>query len=85
MLQERGGPRQLALEPVDAATGEVVERLLGGDQPLAPTTHDLLPRLIAALDGHVQQVTLRRLADQALYADITLDRGGRRQVEARPG
>jgi hypothetical protein len=44
MLQERGGPRQLALEPVDAATGDVVERLLGGDQPLAPTTHDLLPR-----------------------------------------
>jgi bifunctional DNase/RNase len=85
MLQERGGPRQLALEPVDAATGEVVERLLGGDQPLAPTTHDLLPRLIAALDGHVQQVTLRRLADQALYADITPDRGGRSQGEARPG
>lgn len=86
MLRERGGPRQLALEPVEAATGEVVERLLGGDQPLAPTTHDLLPRLIAALDGRVQQVTIRRLADQALYGDITLDRGGRRrQVEARPG
>jgi ribosomal protein S13 len=34
----------------------------------------------------VQQVTIRRLADRALYADITLDRGGRRrQVEARPG
>jgi len=86
MLQARGGPRQLALEPVDAATGEVVERLLAGDQPLAPTTHDLLPRLIAALDGRVQQVTIRRLADQALYADITLDHNGRRrQVEARPG
>jgi Sigma-70, region 4 len=43
MLQERGGPRQLALEPVDAATGEVVERLLKRQQPLTPTTHDLLP------------------------------------------
>jgi RNA polymerase sigma factor (sigma-70 family) len=86
MLQERGGPRQLALEPVDAATGEVVELMLKRQQPLTPTTHDLLPRLIAALDGRVEQVTIRRLVSQALYGDITLDRNGRRrQVEARPG
>jgi RNA polymerase sigma-70 factor (ECF subfamily) len=86
MLQERGGPRRLALEPVDAVTGEVVERLLGGDQPLAPTTHDLLPRLVAALDGRVKQVSIRRLVGEALYGDITLDRHGRRrEVEARPG
>ena len=86
MLQERGGPRRLALEAVDAATGEAVERLLGADQPLAPTTHDLLPRLVAALGGRVEQVSIRRLVGEALYADITLERGGeRREVEARPG
>jgi RNA polymerase sigma-70 factor, ECF subfamily len=86
MLQERGGPRRLALEPVDATTGEAVERLLGGDQALAPTTHDLLPRLVAALDGRVEQVTIRRLVGEAVCADITLERAGRRrQVEARPG
>jgi RNA polymerase sigma-70 factor, ECF subfamily len=86
MLQERGGPRRLALEPVDAATGAAVERLLQGQQPLVPTTHDLLPRLMAALDGRVEQVTIRRLAGEALYADITLERGGqRRDPEARPG
>jgi len=86
MLQEQGGPRRLALEGVDAATGAAVERLVGGDQPLTPTTHDLLPRLVTALGGRVEQVTIRRLVDQALYADITLDRGRRRsEVEARPG
>jgi RNA polymerase sigma factor (sigma-70 family) len=86
MLQERHGPRRLALEPVDATTGEAVDRLLTGDQPLAPTTHDLLPRLVAALGGRVEQVTIRHLAGEALYADITLERAGRRrQVEARPG
>jgi RNA polymerase sigma factor (sigma-70 family) len=86
MLQEQSGPRRLALEAVDAATGEAVERLLGDDQPLAPTTHDLLPRLVAALDGRVEQVTIRRLVGEALYADITLERDGeRREVEARPG
>jgi RNA polymerase sigma-70 factor (ECF subfamily) len=86
MLQERVGPRQLALEPVDATTGEVVELILKRQQPLTPTTHDLLPRLIAALDGRVEQVTIRRLVGQALYGDITLDRNGRRrEVEARPG
>jgi bifunctional DNase/RNase len=86
MLQERGGPRRLALEPVDAATGEAVERLLGGDQPLTPTTHDLLPRLVAALDGRIEEVSIRRLVGEAVYADITLDRHGRRrEVEARPG
>jgi RNA polymerase sigma-70 factor, ECF subfamily len=86
MLQERGGPRRLALEAVDAVTGEAVERLLGDDQPLAPTTHDLLPRLVVALDGRVEQVTIRRLVGEALYADITLERDGeRREVEARPG
>jgi bifunctional DNase/RNase len=86
MLQERSGPRQLALEAVDAITGEVVERHLGGEQPLAPTTHDLLPRLVAELGGRVEQVTIRRLVGQAVYADITLNREGeRREVEARPG
>jgi RNA polymerase sigma-70 factor (ECF subfamily) len=86
MLQEQGGPRRLALEGVDAPTGEAVERLLGDDQPLAPTTHDLLPRLVAALGGRVKQVTIRRLVGEALYADITLDHGRRRsEVEARPG
>jgi RNA polymerase sigma factor (sigma-70 family) len=86
MLQERSSPRQLALEGVDAATGEVVERILTGQQPLAPATHDLLPRLVAALGGRVEQVTIRRLADEGLYADVTLERGGRRRdVEARPG
>jgi RNA polymerase sigma factor (sigma-70 family) len=85
-LQERGGPRQLALEPVDAITGDVVERLLGGEQPLAPTTHDLVHRLVAELGGRVAQVTIRRLVGQAVYADVTLDRSGeRREVEARPG
>jgi bifunctional DNase/RNase len=86
MLQEQDGPRRLALEGVDAATGEVVDRLLGDDQPLAPTTQDLLSRLVAALDGRVEQVTIRRLVGEALYADITLERDGeRREVEARPG
>jgi RNA polymerase sigma factor (sigma-70 family) len=86
MLQEQDGPRRLALEPVDATTGDVVEQLRKRQQPLAPTTHDLLPRLVAALDGRVEQVSIRRLIGEALYADITLDRGGqRRQVEARPG
>ena len=86
MLQERHGPRRLALEPVDAVTGEVVERLHKRQQPLAPTTHDLLPRLVAALDGRVEQVSIRRLVGEAVYADITLDHDGRRrQVEARPG
>ena len=86
MLQERDGPRRLALEGVDAATGAAVERLLGGQQPLVPTTHDLLPRLVAALDGRVEQVAVRHLAGGALYADVTLERDGRRrEVEARPG
>jgi RNA polymerase sigma-70 factor (ECF subfamily) len=86
MLQEQSGPRRLALEPVDAATGEAVELILKRQQPLAPTTHDLLPRLVAALGGRVEQVTIRRLVSEALYADITLDHGRRRsEVEARPG
>jgi bifunctional DNase/RNase len=86
MLQERYGPRRLALEPVDATTGEAVDQLLQGQQPLAPTTHDLLPRLVTALDGRVAQISIRRLVGEALYADIILDRGGqRREVEARPG
>jgi len=86
MLQERDGPRRLPVEEVDATTGEAVERLIGQREPLAPSTHDLLPRLVEALGGQVEQVAVRRLAGEALYADITLERGGRRQdVQARPG
>jgi RNA polymerase sigma-70 factor, ECF subfamily len=86
MLQERDGPRRLPLEGVDAATGEAVERLLGGQQPLSPTTHDLLGRLVEALGGKVEQVAIHRLVGEALYADVALARdGGRRHLEARPG
>jgi RNA polymerase sigma factor (sigma-70 family) len=86
MLQEREGPRRLPLEEVDAATGEAVERLIGQAQPLAPSTHDLLPRLVEALDGRVEQVAIRRLQGEAPYGEITLERDGRRlEVQARPG
>jgi RNA polymerase sigma factor (sigma-70 family) len=86
MLQERDGPRRLPLEEVDAATGEAVERLLGQEQPLAPSTHDLLPRLVEALGGRVEQVAVRRLQGGAPYAEITLERDGRRvELQARPG
>jgi bifunctional DNase/RNase len=54
----------------------VVERLLGGEQPLAPTTHDLVHRLVAELGGRVAQVTIRRLVGQAVYADVTLTAPG---------
>jgi bifunctional DNase/RNase len=85
MLQEQGGPRQLPLEGVDATTGEVVQRLLDNEQPLTTTTHDLLARLVTALDARVHQVAIRRLAE-ALFGDITLDHHGqRRNVQARPG
>jgi RNA polymerase sigma-70 factor (ECF subfamily) len=86
MLQEREGPRRLPLEGVDAAAGAAVERLIGQEQPLAPATHDLLPRLVEALGGRVEQVAIRRLAGQALYAEVTLEREGRRaELQARPG
>ncbi|HEY2960638.1 MAG TPA: bifunctional nuclease domain-containing protein [Actinomycetota bacterium] len=86
MLQEQGGPRRLPLEEVDAATGEAVERLIGREQPLAPATHDLLPRLVEALGGRVEQVAVRRLEGGALYGEITLERDGRRaELQARPG
>ncbi|HEX6677692.1 MAG TPA: bifunctional nuclease domain-containing protein [Actinomycetes bacterium] len=86
MLQEREGPRRLPLEEVDATTGEAVERLLGQQRPLAPSTHDLLPRLVEALGGRVEQVAIRRLQDEALYGEITLERDDRRvELQARPG
>jgi bifunctional DNase/RNase len=85
MLQEQDGPRQLPLEGVDATTGEVVQRLLDNEQPLTTTTHDLLARLVTALDARVHQVAIRRIAE-ALFGEITLDHHGqRRNVQARPG
>jgi RNA polymerase sigma factor (sigma-70 family) len=86
MLQEEGGPRRLALEGVEAGTGEAIERLLRREQPLRPTTHDLLARLLTALAARVEQVVIRRLVGEALYADISLDSGEQhRDVEAQPG
>jgi uncharacterized protein len=86
MLQEEGGPRRLALEGVEAGTGEAIERLLRREQPLRPTTHDLLARLLTALEARVEQVVIRRLVGEALYADISLDSGEQHcDVEAQPG
>jgi bifunctional DNase/RNase len=86
MLRERSGPRQLAVEGVDASVGEAVERLLAREKFSAADIQELLPRLVLTLGASVKEVTVRSLVGMVLYADITLERDGRRsQVDARPG
>lgn len=50
-----------------------------------PMTHDLLLRLIQALDAQVVAVNVTALTDGTYYADIELEvEGGIRRVDSRP-
>lgn len=70
-LRERHGSRGF---PIVIGYNEVEEinRKLCGVQPPRPLTHDLVGRILAALDHHLQKVVINELRDGTFYALLVL-------------
>lgn len=85
-----------AVEPSDAP-GTVLPVWIGpqeatsilvaveGVVPPRPLAHDLMVRLVEALDGTVERVEVTRVDGGTFYAEVTLSTpNGRRTIDARP-
>ena len=58
---------------------------LSNFQMKRPQTHDLLARVISALDGKVEKVEITELKDRTFYAKIYITVNGEtREIDARP-
>jgi len=83
-LKEQDGDRRLPLR-FSSAEGEALAMVLAESSVPRPMTHDLIARLLEALDAHVEKVTVSSLHGDIYYATLRVNGGGRvREIDARP-
>jgi len=70
-LRERSGQRGFTIE-IGYHEVEEINRKLCGMQPPRPLTHDLVGRVIAALDHRLQRVIVNELRERTFYAMLVL-------------
>ncbi len=84
ILKEMEGDRVL---PIWIGPGEAsaIAMQLADMKFSRPLTHDLLASVIAGLGGSLIHVVITRVAESTYFAELVIDRGGRRvSVDARP-
>ena len=83
-LRTRGGERSFPIVIGFHEANEIYSKLIGQVHG-RPLTHDLLGRVLAATDTHVQKVVVNALRDNTYYANLHLERDGEeRVVDCRP-
>jgi len=94
--EESGGPVLLLRDPAEKerfvplriGEAEAVSIMLGlrGENPPRPLTHDLLLRVLSALEADLEEVRLDRVEEGICYASLCIRRpfGERVEVDARP-
>jgi uncharacterized protein len=84
LLAEKGGDRVLPIWIGPPEAGALVLRLAEEETP-RPMSADLMARLVEALGGRVERVTVSSLRDDTFFAAIALEGpAGRVEVDARP-
>jgi bifunctional DNase/RNase len=84
ILRETEGDRVL---PIWIGPGEAsaIAMQLADMKFSRPLTHDLLASVISGLGGNLIHVVITRVAESTYYAELVIDRAGRRvSVDARP-
>ncbi len=84
ILREAGGERIL---PIWIGPGEAqaISRLLSGEAPPRPFTHDLLAMIVEGLKGRVTRVVISDLRESTFFAHLFVEREGEvLSVDARP-
>jgi bifunctional DNase/RNase len=84
ILREMEGDRVL---PIWIGPGEAsaIAMQLADMKFSRPLTHDLLASVISGLGGNLIHVVITRVAESTYYAELVIDRAGRRvSVDARP-
>lgn len=83
---EAGGQRGFPIVIGNAEAGEIY-RVLHGDEPPRPLTHQLAYSLVEALEAKIQHVDIVDLKHNTFYAQLTLENEGGdviAVVDARP-
>jgi len=84
LLEERGGPRWLAIW-IGSAEAESIAMSIDSIASPRPNSHDLARSVIVGLHGEVERVVVTDLRDGTYYATLGLRTGGRRvEIDARP-
>jgi bifunctional DNase/RNase len=84
LLEERGGPRWLAIW-IGSAEAESIAMSINSIASPRPNSHDLARSVIDGLRGEVERVVVTDLRDGTYYATLGLRAGGRRvEIDARP-
>ncbi|MBX3465138.1 MAG: bifunctional nuclease family protein [Planctomycetes bacterium] len=90
-LRERKGHRSFAIV-IGFNEIEEINRKLSGKQPPRPMTHDLVGRILAALEHRLHRVVINELREGTFYANLVLvprdtgtaPSGNERLVDCRP-
>lgn len=83
-LKERNGERNF---PIVIGIVEIfaIDRRLKGIKPPRPMTHDLLERIIKALNAQIERIVINDLRHHTFYAKIYLKVNGESvEIDSRP-
>jgi uncharacterized protein len=84
LLREEDGTRFLPIFIGSPEATAIVYALQGMETP-RPMTHDLFKTVLDGLDVKLQQVEITALQDGTFYAEIEIDRDGKRsRISSRP-
>lgn len=84
LLREQAGTRFLPIW-VGAVEAMAISSALEGVTPPRPLTHDLLVKVIEALDAEISRIVVTELRNNVYYADLVLVAGGEEvTVSSRP-
>jgi RNA polymerase sigma factor (sigma-70 family) len=84
LLKEKRGERRLPIW-IGASEGDALALQLGGDAMPRPITVDLTARLVEALGGSIDEVTISTLREKTFYAVVRVRAGDRaEELDARP-
>ena len=84
LLREKGGTRQLCIW-IGAFEGDALALQRAGEQTPRPMTHDLMARMLDAVEARVERVAITELRENTFYALVTVVVDGRREeLDARP-
>jgi bifunctional DNase/RNase len=85
LLREVGGAGRVLPIWVGDAEGEAIARVMRGEEPPRPLTHDLMVELLGALGGELEAVHVTALIDSTFHAELHLQGpDGPQVVPCRP-
>ena len=84
-LDAGDGPRTLVPIWVGSQEAASISVAVSGEEPARPLSHDLMQRLLVAVDATLDRVDVTRIEEGTFYAELSLStKDGRVRIDCRP-